>query len=188
MKIVRDRAEARWLPSRHRFALFRLWAFARLKNAKAEPRPGLMLMVDADQSAVESYTASMWIALTTIAYVASEFAELLPLPIAIAVAVPIGIVAMQVPIYVMGVAILPAIQAIARTRLVVANFNSIFLIALHVVVASFYALERTWVRFVAWQFLAVIALNAFAAIIVFLLRGPIARLESEYGVTSSSAN
>ena len=180
MKIVRGRADARWLPSRHRFALFRLWAFARLRKAKPEPRPGAMLMVDADQSAVECYTVSTWIWLTTSAYVAFELAELLPLPLAIVASLPLGSLAIQAPIYTMGVFILPAIQTLSRARLALAGINSVAMILLQLVAASYYALERTWIRFVAWQFLAVVALNAIAATIVFLLRAAIARLEATY--------
>ena len=180
MRIVRGRAEARWLPSRHRFALFRLWAFARLRNAKPDPRAGLMLMVDPDQSAVECYSVSTWIWLTASAYVAFELTKVWLLPLAIVASLPLGSLAVQAPIYTMGVFILPAIQTLARARLALAGINSMVVILLHVLAASYYALERTWVRFVAWQFLAVVALNAIAATIVFLLRGAIARLEATY--------
>lgn len=180
MKIARGRAEARWLPSRHRFALFRLWAFARLRSARPEPRPARILMIDSDQSAVECYTVSTWVWLTTSAYVAFELAKPWPLPFAILASLPLGSLAIQVPIYTMGVFVLPAIQALSRARLALAGISSTVLMVLQLVAASHYALERTWIRFVAWQFLAIVALNAIAATIVFLLRGSIARLEATY--------
>lgn len=185
MRIVRGRAEARWLPSRHRFALFRLWAFARLRNARPEPRPDLLLVVDPDQSAVECYTASTWLWLTTSAYIAFELSMFWPLPLAALASLPLACLAVQVPIYAMGAVVLPAVQALSRSRLAgLAGISSVFLVALHVIAASHYSLERTWVRFVAWQFLAVVALNAIAATIVFLLRDAIARLEATYECVS----
>ena len=181
MKVVRGRGEARWLPSRRRFALFRLWAFLRLRNAAPEPRPGVMLMIDPDQSAVECYGVSTWFWLTTSAYVAFELSKIMPAPLAIIAALPIGNMAVQIPIYAMGALVLPAIQTLSRSRLTApAGINSTFLVALCVVVASYYALHGAWIRFVAWQFLAVLALNTIAAAIVFLLRGRIARLEASF--------
>lgn len=184
MRIVRGRAEARWLPSRHRFALFRLWAFARLRNARPELRPGRLLMIDPDQSAVECYTVSTWMWLTTSAYVAYELSKFWPLPAAVVASLPLGSLAIQAPICTLGLFILPAIQTLSRTRLGLAGVNSAVLIALEIAVASYYAMGGSWVRLVAWQFLAILALNALAATIVFLLRGSIARIESTYECAS----
>lgn len=185
MRVVRGRAEARWLPSRHRFALFRLWAFLRLRRATPEPRAGLMLMIEPDQSAVECYGVSSWVWLTGSAYFAFELSRVWPLPLAILAALPLGSIAVQIPIYTMGAFVLPALQAITRSRFAnLAGINSVLVIALHTAAASYFALERTWVRFVAWQFLFLIGLNALAAAIVFLLRGPIARLEARYECAS----
>jgi hypothetical protein len=161
----------------------------RLRAARPEPQPGLMLMIDADQSAVECYSVSMWVWLTTSAYFAVELSKRWPLALAIVVALPLASLAMQVPLYAMGTLVLPAVQALARPRAIgLAAVNSAFTIALQVIAASFYALEQTWVRFVAWQFLGILLLNAIAAAFVFLLRGPITRLEASYGVTPSSAD
>jgi hypothetical protein len=188
VRIVRGRAEARWLPSRHRFGLFRLWAYARLRSAKPEPRPGLMLIVDPDQSAVECYTTSTWIALTTAGYIAAELAKRWPLPLAIAAAIPLACIALHLPLLV-GAAIVPVIQALARRRVAwYAAINSTAIAAVHILIAAFLAKEQTWVRFVAWQALVVFGLNAIAAAIVLLLRGRIATLEASYGVTPSSAS
>ena len=42
MKVIRSRAEAQWLPSRHHLAIFRLAAFVRLWHAR--PRAGNVLL------------------------------------------------------------------------------------------------------------------------------------------------
>lgn len=181
MRIVRDRAEARWLPSRHRFGLFRLWAYARLRSAAPEPAPGLMLMVDADQSAVESYTASAWLALTTTGFIAAELSKLWPLAAAIAAAIPLACIALHLPLVVAPIILL-------RKGTGHAAINSTAIVVIHVAVAAYLMRDASWGRFVAWQFLAVLGLNAIAAAIVFLLRGRIASLEAGYGVTPSSAS
>lgn len=147
-----------------------------------------MLIVDPDQSAVETYTTSTWIALTTAGYIAAELAKRWPLPLAIAAAIPLACIVLHLPLLV-GAMIVPAIQALARRRLTWhAAVNSTTIVAIHVLIAASAAREHTWVRFVAWQFLAVFGLNTIAAAIVFLLRGRIARLEASYGVTPSSAS
>jgi hypothetical protein len=40
--MVHGNAAARWLPSRHNFALFRLLAWLRLRNAHPEPAPVIL--------------------------------------------------------------------------------------------------------------------------------------------------
>jgi hypothetical protein len=184
--MVRGRAEARWLPSRHRFALFRLWAYARLRGARPEPDPNVMLMVNPDQSATEVFTTSSWVSLTTSAYIAAELAESWPLAIAIASAIPLAMAAVQIPLYVCGTLILPTMPTIARTRPnALAAINSVVTWIALLLAASYYATKSSWARFAAWQFLAVVALNAVAATILFLLRKRVAALEASYGVTPS---
>ena len=158
MKVIRGRADARWLPSRHRFALFRLYAFLRLKRAKPEPRESLILVVDRDQTAFEHHGASLWIVLTVTCY----FAALVPWPLAF----PLALVAIEVLICLGGLLMRRGARGTG------------FVLSLLLVLASaYFALHRSWVRFAAWQFFALIALNAIASAIVFLLREPIARLE-----------
>jgi hypothetical protein len=171
MKVIRDRADARWLPSRHHFALFRLFAFLRMRSAKPEPRPGLILVVDPDQTAAEHHGISLWIVSTVTCYVAATLFATWPAALALPVAFVVAAGAIEVPVVLGGLA-LPS------------RGNSLLLMVLLIAVAAYFATQRTWVRFAAWQFLALIALNAVAAMIVFLLREPIARLER--GVVSES--
>ena len=167
MKMVRGRADARWLPSRHRFALFRLYAALRLRLAKPEPRDSLMLIVDRDQSAYEHHGLSLWIVLTVTCYVAGTLPGRWPLPLALLAALPLAVVA------VVAVVILGGLLLGSGERAGVA-FMLVLAVASGVV-----ARHASWSRFVAWHFFAVVALNAVAAAIVFVLRGPIARMERE---------
>jgi hypothetical protein len=158
VRVVRGRGEARWLPSRHRFALFRLYAFLRLRRAKPEPAEAMILVVDRDQTAFEHYGISIWILVMVTCY----FAAVLPWPLAL----PLALIAIEVLICAAGILVRRGPRGNA------------FVISLLLAIASaYFAMQQSWVRFVAWQFFALVALNAFAAAIVFLLREPIARLE-----------
>lgn len=173
MIVVRGRADARWLPSRHHFALFRLFAFLRLRDARPEPREGLVLIVDRDQTAAEHHGVSIWLVLTVTCYLAATLFARWPLPLALAAAFALAPVAIHVPMLSIGW------LSGGRRRL-----NTMALMLVFIAAAAYFARHQSWARFAAWQFLAVIALNAVAAVIVFMLREPIARLER--GVLSES--
>ncbi len=179
MNVVRDCPEARWLPARHRFALARMIAFF-CANRPSSPPKGvdrLLLAIDRDQSAVENYTVTIWLLLTATLYVAS----LLPLTpgIAIVVATPIAAVALQ------GSFILHALLwnliSGARIRNNVKR-NSVFLMTAMILASAYFATLRSPVRYVAWFFLGVLALNAVAAMIMFLLRNSVRELERKCGI------
>ncbi len=173
MNVVRGRADARWLPSRHRFALFRLYAFLRLQNAPPEPRDGLVMIVDRDQTAVEHHGVSLWIALTVTCYLAATVFSRWPLPVALPVAFLLSPIAIHAPLLSIGA------LTLGNRRL-----NSFMLMSAFVALAIYFARHSSWARFAAWQFLALVALNGIAAVILFALRDPIARLER--GVLSGS--
>ena len=154
MIVVRGHAEARWLPSRHRFALFRLFGLVKTRTAKPEPREGLMLIVDRDQSGYEHYAVSTWIVLTVACYLAATLFGAWPLPLGLAAALPAAAIAIEIPIYVSGL-----IAGNARA-------NGIVFMLLMTAVSAYLATMETWVRFAAWQFLALLALNALAAVVM----------------------
>ena len=164
MKTIRGRAEARWMPSRHRFAIVRLYAFLRLRRAKPEPRETLMLVVDRDQTAWEHHGMSLWVVLTVACYIASMLMRVWPVALAVAVAVPLATAAIEVPVVSGGF--------FFRGRA-----NGVFFMILLTAASAYFARQTSWVRFVAWQFFALMILNALAALILLLLREPIARLE-----------
>jgi hypothetical protein len=148
--------------ARHRFALFRLAAL--LRSPKPVP-PNVMLFMDRDQSAIDHYAASIWIVLTLTCYIAATLFASWPLAAALLVAFPVAIVMVQIAVATLG--FLTA-RASHRQRI-----NSVALMALLIALAAYFARTASWVRFAAWFFLGVVALNALAAAIVFLLRNRI---------------
>ena len=176
MKIVRGRADARWLPSRFNFALFRLLAYARMRGAKPELRD-VSLIVDRNQNNLESHLLSAWAALTVTCYAAGTLFDGWPLPLALLAGVLVAITCLEIPIVTVGL--------LVRRRENNIGLNSVVLMSLLLVAALYFARAHSWVRFAAWQFLGGVALNALAAPIVFLLRGSIAEMENAVGGISS---
>jgi hypothetical protein len=164
MKMVRGHAEARWMPSRHNFALFRLYAYLRLRNAAHEPNE-MILAVDRHQSSAEAMAVATWIFVTTTCCLAGT---MFSWPVAFLVAA-VGIHAVMVASGVLFVTLFPAH---------VLRINSIWMMTLFAALAAYCATRPTWVRFAGWQFFALLALNAIAAMILFFLRDSVARLES----------
>jgi hypothetical protein len=185
VRIVRGRADARWLPSRHDHALFRLYAYLRLRRARPEQRD-VILIVDRHQSNPETWIVMSWLIVTMACYLAATLFARWPVPIAIAVSVPIAIVLMEVPLLVWGLTIGPVARTITRREDWI-RFNSIVVMSLFTIASAYFATRPAWVRFVAWQFLGVLVLNGVAAVIVFALRGSIAKLEANVfgGATSA---
>ena len=173
MNLVRGRADARWLPSRHHFALFRIFAFLRLRGARPEPREGLVLVIDRDQTAYEQHGVALWICLTVTCYLTVTLFASLPTVAALPLSFLLAPVAVHVPM--LSIAILTR----GRRRI-----NSVALMTVLTAVAIYFTGHESWARFAAWQFLALIVLNALAAALAYGLRGPIARLER--GVLSGS--
>ncbi|HEV3483783.1 MAG TPA: hypothetical protein VG106_00135 [Vicinamibacterales bacterium] len=164
MNGVRDREDARWLPSRHHFALFRLGAFLRLLLSRPQPRRGLLLMIDRHQSALENYGVSIWVMLTITAFIAAE----LETPLGVVFAPLLAILVVQIVILAVGL-------TLRNPRV-----TSFLLILLLAAASLHYARTASWAQFVAWQFLALVALNGVAAVVVFLLRDTIARSEATF--------
>jgi hypothetical protein len=183
VKLVRGRGEARWLPSRHNFALFRLAAYLRLRNAPPEPGD-VILVVDRHQSAAETWLVMSWVTLTLACYLAATlFAEWHP-ALALPVSLPLAIALLEVPALVSALTIAPLWRAVRGNDANGIGVNGVVVMTLFAAASAWFATHPTqpaWIRFVAWQFLALLLLNAIAALIVFSLRDAIARLESAVG-------
>jgi hypothetical protein len=175
VKFVRGRADARWFPSRHHFALFRLAAFVRLKRARPEHRD-VVMVIDQHQSATETWLVMCWLLLTLACYLAATLFTGWYLPIAIGTALPLAFVLLEVPAILSALTVAPFAQNGIRV-------NGIVVMLLFTAASAYFATRPTWVRFVGWQFLALLVLNAIAAMIVFALRNTIARLEG--GIASA---
>lgn len=181
MRSIRDCAEARWLPSRFRYALFRLFAYVKLRQARPEPRPGLLLVVDRDQNPIESSALSLWVLLTLSAWVTYELMRLVPAAAAVVLAPLAAAVLIELPLFVIC---LPLARLGVRMD---PQASSVVFLSLLTVAAGWYALVPAWVRFVSWQFLAGLGLNGAAALVAFALRRRIAAAEAQYGGGSPSA-
>ncbi|HVE70716.1 MAG TPA: hypothetical protein VNI54_05050 [Thermoanaerobaculia bacterium] len=175
MKIVHGRADARWLPSRFNFALFRLIAYVRMRFATPEHRD-VTLIIDHNQNNLESHLIGAWSALTLTCWIAGALFASWPLPLALIAAVPVAITCLEIPVILGG---------LLRKWKDNIDLNSIVVMSLLIVAALYFARAHSWIRFVAWQFLGGVALNALAAPIVFLLRGGIAEMENAVGGISS---
>lgn len=176
MKIVRGRADARWLPSRFNFALFRLIAYARMRGTKPEPRD-VSLILDRNQNNLESHLLSAWTTLTVACYAAGTLFDEWPVALALLAGVPVAITCLEIPIVAIGLAL--------RRRENNIGLNSIVLMSLLIAAALYFARAHSWIRVAAWQFLAGVALNALAAPVAFLLRGSITEMENAVGGISS---
>jgi hypothetical protein len=172
LNVVTDRPEARWLPSRHRFALARLIAYAKLRGARevANNAEHLILPIDRDQTAAEMNGIAIWILVTTICYVAA----MLPMiwPAAIVIAIPIAAIALHFPIVVIGPIVRMLIGDGDHIKII-----SVITMSLLVIASSYVAMSSSWSRYVAWFFFTVLIVNAAAAVVVWLLRGRIRAAE-----------
>jgi hypothetical protein len=155
----------KWLPSRHRFALMKLIGFL-LSSRRQRPEPRRVIyVVDRDQSAVENYGLAIVYFTVTTCYIAA----LLPPPAFLA-AVPLAAIAVELPMYLIGAAILP----LWRDK---QTLHSIVMMALLIAASAYFATRTTWVHFVAFAFLALVAVNAVAAVVMFALRNRVRELE-----------
>jgi hypothetical protein len=185
LRIVRGRAEARWFPSRHNAALFRLFAYWRLRRAQPEPKNTVMV-IDAHQSNGETWLVMSWITLTFACYLTAVCFDDWPIALALLVSIPLAVALIEVPSLITMLTVTPAWRAITRTQTSAITINSFLFLLMLTATSAYFAMQRTWVRFVAWQFLAMLAINAVAAVIVFLLRDSIARLEASIGGAPSA--
>ena len=175
MRTVRDRADARWLPSRFRYAAFRLMAYVIARRVKPREQRGLVLVIDRDQSAIEHYGIAAFVLLTVSSYITAALSVRYHAAIILIAAVPLAALALELPLYLHALTF-PGKHAI--------RFHSVFLWVLLTAAALYFATWQTWVRFPARAFLLVLGLNGVSALILRLLRGRIAALEAAYGVST----
>ena len=166
MNAVRDCPAAQWFPSRHRYALGRLFAFVR-SHFPVRPRSDvdhILLAIEPDQAAVEQYTIAIWIFVTLTCYIATF------LPARWMVTAPV-IAALAVQIVTGSLSRIGSVRANHLRR------NSIILFGLMIIASAHFATHPTLVRYVAWFFLAVVILNAIAWLVMIALRDSVRELE-----------
>lgn len=161
MNVIRDCPAARWLPSRHRFALAKLIAFTRFHRRVASPMnvDHLLLAIDRDQTAWEHFAISALVFLTAFCYIAAALP--LSLGFAILAAIPLATLAVQLPL--------------ATGLGAKANATLEFLLLL--LASAYFAVAETSIRYVAWCFLALVILNAVAWLVMLMLRDHVRNLE-----------
>ena len=172
MNVVADRPAARWLPSRHRFALARLIGYLRLRRFRPEREQPehLILAINRDQTNMEMHLVALWVFVTTTCYVAAALPFVLPL--AIVLAIPLATIIIHLPIVVGG----------PLLRLMIGDGNHIKIVsmttmALLLIASGYVATTATWARPLAWLFFAILIVNGGAAVILWLLRGAIQAAE-----------
>jgi hypothetical protein len=176
MKVVIDQPRARWLPSRYHFATARLIAFVRFLATSAPPQrvDRLVYAIDRDHGTLENYGVSAWIFVTMAAYIASA----LPLRPAVAglLSVAISTRAIDFPFFASGLPL--SFFGASDNR----RANSMFYMTVMLTASVYFAGRPSAVRYVAWFFFAVCAMNAVAAIVMFFLRARIRAMERECGL------
>ena len=175
MRVVRDCPQARYLPSRYHFALARLLGFAasRLHTPVAPPVDRVVYAIDRDQSAVENYGVAIWFVVSLVFYVA--FFLPFRAPFDILAAVVIAPLSAQIAILLAG----GAFTLIGmKNNLAILSVTTM---SVMIAASSYLATTTAPVRFVAWFFLFVVALNAIAWLILLPLRHRIRELEKQCG-------
>jgi ABC-type multidrug transport system fused ATPase/permease subunit len=167
VRVIRDRDEARWLPSRHHFALAKLIAMIVMKPAsRAESSIKLIYAIDRDQSMVENYAVAMWLYVTGAAYLmaATHPAAWILMPWLAGFLI-------HAPCFLIGW-IAGLFDAEDNRKL-----NGVLTMGMMLIASSYFATTTSPVRFIAWFFLSIMALNAIAAVVMWMLRGTAAAME-----------
>ena len=175
MRLVFDKPLARLLPTRRRYALARLIALVMFRSAAAQPAVDrVVYAIDPDHDALENYFLSLCAGVMAFVYTAA----LLPLE-GYAAALTALIVA---PIVTHAPLFTAAIFTGYSARRDFRSYQSIVHFAMFIALSLYVARLSSPARYVAWSFLALCAVNAVAALIMFFARGAVARMEAECGM------
>ena len=183
MTMVRDRGDARWLPSRFNFALFRLIAYLRLRTSDPESRPGIALSIERHQSATENFMVAACVLVLWIAFSAVMLDSVMPFPLACIVAFPAAaLIVHLVPMCLIGLLVVPAARKItSHAALDNIAISSVIMIILTIAAAAVLAAGTSPVRYVGTAFLFLTAINALASVVVFTMQRSIAETERRFG-------
>lgn len=189
MRMVWDRPEARWLPSRFRFALFRLFAWCRFHAGRTQSqRIGrLALAIDRDQSTVEQYSIATWILLTLSCYLAAFLTSMWHLAqpwraLTIVLTPLLAAVLVEIIFHASGAVAVPLWNAMTGSRIENnIRLNSLVHMTFLFAVSAYFASMPGWVRPIAWIALSLFVMNGVAAVVLFAMRRRLDALEREYG-------
>lgn len=179
---IANRPSARWLPSRSDLAIFRLIGFLLSRRACDEaPQPG-MLAINPAQNTIEKFSVSAFAMFTVAWYLTLALERLLVAPAAIVIAVLFTPMAVQIPLYLTGGALLPLWRRMTgRGDANNLRFNSIVLMTILFALAALFAFRGGWTRYLALTWLAAGCVNAIAAVAMFFLKDRVRELESRCG-------
>jgi hypothetical protein len=181
--VVRDRGDARWLPSRFNFALFRLIAYLRLRTSNPESRPGIAMSIERHQSATENYLVAACVLVLWIAFTAAMLASVMPFPLACIVAFPAAaLIVHLVPMCLIGLLVAPVARKITgNSALNNIAVSSAIMIVMTIAAAAVLATGTSPLRYVGTAFLFLTAINALASVVVFTMQRSIAETERRFG-------
>lgn len=181
MRLVRDRTEARWLPSRFNLALFRAYALVRFhlapRTLSREPR---VYSLERNQSAVEANAVCAWYVATTAVYLFVSLRGLThPVLLAVLALPTAAIVIHLLAIFssIIGWLVVPRRMLEHGTGSEVA---SLLLHSIHIAVSIVMLGQGAPARWIAFTALTLVAANLVAAVMMFLLRPSVERLEDSY--------
>ena len=173
--MIRNRADARWLPTRFNFALARLIAFVICKSSKPRPEAGLVISIDRHQSALENYLVALWFYSSTVAYLYVTLQTAVPPWAALPLALFITPMALQLSTHLFSSFGTSAWISVSHMRL-----NNVILMSV-MSAASLYALTTGhWTRHVGMAALGLLTLNGLSAVIMRLLAPSLAALEASF--------
>lgn len=182
MKLIRDRSEARWLPSRHRYAIGRLAGFVRTRRAKPSRQPGLLLPLDRDQTAAEIHAVALWVVITLSCYATEMLSRRWSPAAAAAAGIVAAIMALQIAVVASGSIVMPLWNAVSGRRSTNnIEANSAVILSAMLGASVYFATLPGWVRFVAWTALGIAIVNAAAAVALWMIRGSVEELERRCG-------
>ncbi|HUP50453.1 MAG TPA: hypothetical protein VNA04_16890 [Thermoanaerobaculia bacterium] len=176
MRVARGRADARWLPSRHRFAASRLIAYLVFRSIGPKERPGIVLAVHRDQSALENHAVGAWLMGSLTCFSFGILERFMTWPAAAILSPFAALVFVQV-FPVLPVVGPPRVRQRSNADLV--SFLTMFATTM---LAIYFAGTGGWVRYPAWVFLAVLGVNGAAWVVARLMRGRFEAAEREAGV------
>lgn len=183
MKVVRDRRDARWLPSRFHFALFRLLAYSRLRFAAPEREPGVVMAIQKDQSAIEAFLVALSVLIVLTSFAASLLAVHLSPAAAWAIAIPATGAFILIGAVIAAAVFTPILRRLtglsSEKSIAV---NSAILMLMVIAAATLMATGDSPVRYVGIGFLSLVAVNALASVAVLAMDGRFAEAEERFGV------
>jgi hypothetical protein len=182
MKVVRDREEARWLPSRFRFAAFRLLALLVMTRVSPRERKGLVLVIDRDQNPIENYLLGAGAVMWGSVFIAGGLIPAVGVIAALLLCLPIALASYSALVVITGLVVEPVIVRAGAPIALARRINGLVHMALLLGAALYFASRPSWVRPVGIAFLLIVIFNVLAAVVMLLLKSRVTALDKEFGV------